>query len=57
LPQWVESDLNAIVSKYQTRRIDEATLKELKCELEAAGLAELMSEALASLARNLPKSG
>lgn len=55
LPQWVEADLKAIVAKYQTRKIDDVSLNELRAELQAAGLAELFSEALASLARNLPK--
>lgn len=55
LPQWVESDLNRIVAKYQTSIIDESNLKELREELRVAGLEELFSEALATLARNLPK--
>jgi energy-coupling factor transporter ATP-binding protein EcfA2 len=55
LPQWVESDLARIVSKYQTKAIDENSLGELREELKTAGLEELFSEALASLARALPK--
>jgi energy-coupling factor transporter ATP-binding protein EcfA2 len=54
LPQWVENDLNLIVAKYQTRMIDEAALNELRAELRPAGLEELFSEALASLARSIP---
>jgi hypothetical protein len=54
LPQWVETELSQIVTKYQTRKIDETTLNELKGELHAAGLEELFSEALASLARSIP---
>jgi hypothetical protein len=53
LPEWVESDLGRIVNKYQTRTIDKTTLGELKDELRAAGLEELFSEALTSLARGI----
>ena len=55
LPQWVESDLGRITAKYQTRKIDEAVLGELRAELKTAGLEELFSEALVSLARSLPQ--
>jgi AAA domain, putative AbiEii toxin, Type IV TA system/AAA domain len=56
LPQWVETDLSQIVAKYQTRKIEEATLNELRGELRAAGLEELFSEALASLARSMQET-
>jgi hypothetical protein len=51
LPQWVEADLNRIVSKFETRQIDESTLAQLKDELKSAGLGELFPEALIGLTR------
>jgi energy-coupling factor transporter ATP-binding protein EcfA2 len=53
LPQWVETDLNRIVAKYQTRTFDETMLQQLRKELHDTGLEELFSEALAGLARSL----
>jgi hypothetical protein len=56
LPQWVEIDLDRIVKKYQSGTIDETMLTELKAELRGAGLDDLFSEALASIARSVPKT-
>lgn len=56
LPQWVETDLNKIVEKYQIQEINEISLQNLRSDLRQAGLEDLFSEALASLARSMPKS-
>jgi hypothetical protein len=55
IPEWVESDLKKIVTKYQLKTIDEDSLKALQQELKDAGLEEMFSEAIASLARSLPQ--
>lgn len=51
LPIWAEEDLVRIIEKYEARELSQALLREMKEELETAGLGRLFPEALAGLAR------
>lgn len=49
LPLWVEADLERIIEKYQTEPITDNTIIALRADIDASGLSELFTEALARL--------
>jgi energy-coupling factor transporter ATP-binding protein EcfA2 len=49
LPAWVESDLQAIVGRYQRIAIDDDTLEQFRLDISAAGLDDLFTDALTML--------
>jgi AAA domain, putative AbiEii toxin, Type IV TA system len=46
LPTWVEQDLSTLVSRYETKPMDDSAIAALKADLERAGLPDLFSQAL-----------
>lgn len=51
LPEWVEMDIENLVSKYRSKEIDANTLASLRADLKQIGQAEFYSDALASLVK------
>jgi hypothetical protein len=49
LPVWVEGEIERIVSHYSDRTLDEATISEMRADIEEAGLEDLFPEAVVRL--------
>lgn len=49
IPIWAEEELETIVDRFQKEEADEAAMKQLRDDLEAAGMSELLPQAISKL--------
>lgn len=52
IPEWVEKDVDDLVTRYREREINARSLSEMRAELARIGIEELYPQALASLTAN-----